>query len=46
MTLKANIEKAENGYIIHIYSDKGVKEKTYIAKTDSEMAQILTKEIK
>jgi len=41
--LKANIEKASNGFIVHLFGDKN---KIMIAKTAKELAEIIEKEIK
>ena len=41
--LKANVEKVENGYLLHIYEqDKEVKTRTYIAAGCGELALLIS----
>lgn len=44
ITLKANIERAENGYIIHIYGE-GSKQQTYIADDEKGIAELIKRHI-
>ncbi len=48
--LKANIETAENGYVVHIYNESDTASKnscrTFIAVTPQELSDIITKNIK
>jgi len=40
--LKANVEKVENGYLLHIYEqDKEVKTRTYIASDQYELSALI-----
>lgn len=43
--LKANIEKAENGYILYLYGEGGdkLKNRQYIAKDEQALAGLIKK---